>query len=61
MFMDSIESNETYGKLFRIENVRDISKEVTSTGSALNETNEMENIGRKDRRKRDEKIWYNLW
>ena len=59
--MDSIESNAAFEELFRIQNVKDESKEVTTSGSTQNETNEIENVGKKSRRKKDDKIWYNLW
>ena len=58
--MDSIESNLTFEEIFWVRNIQDVSEVVTTSGAALID-NETEKNAKKTKRKKDEKIWYNLW
>ena len=61
LFIDSVESNQTFEEIFRVRNIEEISEVVTTSGAALIDNNETEKNGKKTKRKKDEKIWYNLW
>merc|ERR1712227_244510 len=53
LFMDSVESNQTFEEIFRVRNIQVISEVVTTSGAALIDNNETEKNGKKTKRKKD--------
>ena len=53
LFMDSVESNQTFEEIFRVRNIQVISEVVTTSGAALIDNNETEKNGKKTKKSKN--------